>query len=197
MGGGKGEGVYSVCAWPNDHRPSHPYYAGTKHVPGFHQPGRHCVGHARSAVRCSTSPMKGELHPTKNHLWGEPPHFLRFFLRMNDSLECTNLFSGVAISRYCNGDIRKLPRGFLTLCALRYTISFVCLHPAQYVRTPPPPRLPPNLGLEGERYPCGLAYVVRGVFFTVVANRRHPKQGGARAGASPSTKACLGFQNVS
>ena len=29
-------GVYSVCAWPScyDHRPSHPYYAGTEHV-GF------------------------------------------------------------------------------------------------------------------------------------------------------------------
>ena len=35
--GGKGGGlVYSVCAWPSsyDHRPSHPYYAGTEHV-GF------------------------------------------------------------------------------------------------------------------------------------------------------------------
>ena len=37
--GGGGEaagGVYSVCAWPKwyDHRPSHPYYAGTGHV-GF------------------------------------------------------------------------------------------------------------------------------------------------------------------
>ena len=28
--------MYSVCAWPlpYDHRPSHPYYAGTEHV-GF------------------------------------------------------------------------------------------------------------------------------------------------------------------
>ena len=34
--GAGGGGVYSVCAWPYwyDHRPSHPYYAGTEHV-GF------------------------------------------------------------------------------------------------------------------------------------------------------------------
>ena len=32
----EGGGVYSVCAWPfsYDHRPSHPYYAGTEDV-GF------------------------------------------------------------------------------------------------------------------------------------------------------------------
>ena len=30
---------------------------------GFHQPGRHCLHQARSAVRCSTSRTKGELHP--------------------------------------------------------------------------------------------------------------------------------------
>ena len=36
--------VCSFCAWPQsyDHRPSHPYYAGTEHV-GFHQPGRYCL----------------------------------------------------------------------------------------------------------------------------------------------------------
>ena len=33
---------------------------------GFHQPGRHCSHQARSAVRCSASCMKGELHPSKN-----------------------------------------------------------------------------------------------------------------------------------
>ena len=33
---------------------------------GFHQPGRHCLHQARSAVRCSASRMKGELHPFKN-----------------------------------------------------------------------------------------------------------------------------------
>ena len=33
---------------------------------GFHQPGRHCLHQARSAVRCSASRMKGELHPSKN-----------------------------------------------------------------------------------------------------------------------------------
>ena len=33
---------------------------------GFHQPGRHCLHQARSAVRRSASRMKGEMHPSKN-----------------------------------------------------------------------------------------------------------------------------------
>ena len=33
---------------------------------GFHQPGRHCLHQVRSAVRCSASRIKGELHPSKN-----------------------------------------------------------------------------------------------------------------------------------
>ena len=37
---------------------------------GFHRPGTHCLHQARSAVRRWASRMKGELHPTKNRLWG-------------------------------------------------------------------------------------------------------------------------------
>ena len=37
---------------------------------GFPRPGRHCLHQARSAVRCSASRMKGELHPTKSRLRG-------------------------------------------------------------------------------------------------------------------------------
>ena len=33
---------------------------------GFQRPGRHCLHQVRSAVRCSASRMKGELHPSKN-----------------------------------------------------------------------------------------------------------------------------------
>ena len=33
----------------------------------FHQPGRHCLHQARSAVSCLASRMKGEPHPSKNH----------------------------------------------------------------------------------------------------------------------------------
>ena len=36
---------------------------------GFHQPGRHCLHQARSALRYSASRMKGELHPSK-WCWG-------------------------------------------------------------------------------------------------------------------------------
>ena len=35
---------------------------------GFHRQGRRRVHQARSAVRCSASRTKGELHPTKIHL---------------------------------------------------------------------------------------------------------------------------------
>ena len=35
---------------------------------GFHQPDRHCLHQARSAVKCSASRMRGKLHPSKNHL---------------------------------------------------------------------------------------------------------------------------------
>ena len=35
---------------------------------GFHRPGRYCLHQARNAVRCPAMGMKGELHPTKNHL---------------------------------------------------------------------------------------------------------------------------------
>ena len=35
---------------------------------GFHRPGGHRLHQSRSAVRCSASRMKGELHPTKNRL---------------------------------------------------------------------------------------------------------------------------------
>ena len=37
----------------------------------FHRPGRRCLHHTRSAVRCWASRMKGELNPTKNRYWGE------------------------------------------------------------------------------------------------------------------------------
>ena len=35
---------------------------------GFHRPGRHCLHQARIAMGCLRGDMKGELHPTKNHL---------------------------------------------------------------------------------------------------------------------------------
>ena len=49
---------------------------------GFHQPGRHRVHQAQSAVRCSANRTTGELHPTKkHHLRGGFRHlFLRTFL---------------------------------------------------------------------------------------------------------------------
>ena len=40
------------------------YDAATEHV-GFYRPSKNHVHQARSAVGCSASRMKGELHPTK------------------------------------------------------------------------------------------------------------------------------------
>ena len=37
---------------------------------GIQRPGRHSSHQAPRAVRCLASCMKGELHPTKNRLWG-------------------------------------------------------------------------------------------------------------------------------
>ena len=52
---------------------------------GFHQPGRHCLHQARSAVRCSASPMKGELPPSKNRSKDGLTHHAPTFLLMGGS----------------------------------------------------------------------------------------------------------------
>ena len=66
MGGG-GEGVLNLCMSVRrmtiDPRVS---TVPERSTSGFHQPGRHCLHQARSAVRFSTSRMKGELHPSRN-----------------------------------------------------------------------------------------------------------------------------------
>ena len=58
----------------SDHKPSHPYNA----MSGFRRPGRRCLHQARSAVRCSASRMKSELHPAKNCLSGGHRHRVRY-----------------------------------------------------------------------------------------------------------------------
>ena len=52
---------------------------------GFQQPGRHRLHHARSAVGCSVSRMKGELHPSKNRSEDGLRHLVLIFLLMDDS----------------------------------------------------------------------------------------------------------------
>ena len=44
-----------------------------------------CLHQARSAVRCSASRMKGELHPSKNRLKDGLRHLMPTFLRMDNS----------------------------------------------------------------------------------------------------------------
>ena len=67
-GGGVGGGVYSILMHgrsPMAIDPGIPTLPG-RSMSGFHRPGRHCLHQAQSAVSCSASRMKGELHPTKN-----------------------------------------------------------------------------------------------------------------------------------
>ena len=60
---------------------------------GFHPPDRHRVHQAQTAVGCSTSHIKGELHPAKNHLRGGHRHHMRTFLHVDDRFKLTNLIS--------------------------------------------------------------------------------------------------------
>ena len=69
-----GEGVHSlprmsVVVFTTEPDPRIPTMPGRR-TSGFHRPGRHCWCRARSALRCSPSRIKGELHPTQNCLWG-------------------------------------------------------------------------------------------------------------------------------
>ena len=52
---------------------------------GFHQPGRHCWHQARSAVRCSSSRMMVELHPSKNRSYDGLWLLVPTLLLMDDS----------------------------------------------------------------------------------------------------------------
>ena len=52
---------------------------------GFHQPDRHCLRQARSAVRCSASGVKGELRPSENHSCDGLRHLVPTFLLMDDN----------------------------------------------------------------------------------------------------------------
>ena len=55
---------------------------------GFHQPGRHCLNQARSAVRRSACLMEGEVHPTQESFVRRIlAHLVRTVLRMDGSVE--------------------------------------------------------------------------------------------------------------
>ena len=56
-----------------------------RNTSGVHQPGRHCLHQVRSAVRCSASRMKGELHLSKNRAYDELRHLVPTVLLMDDS----------------------------------------------------------------------------------------------------------------
>ena len=104
---------------------------------GVYQPGRHCLHQARSAVRCSASRMKGELHPSKNrssdglrHLmptcsWMTAPmsYFVFFGAATPETamgiLLCNCLVGALPYSHYV---MRSLP-----LCGRGGGMAFVCV----------------------------------------------------------------------
>ena len=85
---------------------------------GFHRPGRYWLHQARSAVRCSASRMKGELHPAKNPLldvWNSAPCAC-FFFRIDDKPGMKSYFfflvwslSETTVGTLCNCLVGALP----------------------------------------------------------------------------------------
>ena len=90
---------------------------------GFHQPGIHCLHQARSAVSCSASRMKGDLHPSKNRSHDGLRYFVHPFLFMDDS---TNELLSLLVwplqrqqwlLLLCNGSVGALPYSHYVLRA--------------------------------------------------------------------------------
>ena len=84
-GGGRGGGtqfVHGRSRMTID--PSIPTMPG-RSTSGFYPRGRHCLNQARSAVTCSASCMKGELHPCKNCSNDGLRHLAPIFVLMDDS----------------------------------------------------------------------------------------------------------------
>ena len=96
---------------------------------GFHQPGRHCLHQARSAMRCSTSRMNGELHPSNNRSSDGLRHLVRTFLLIDDSADELLCFLVWLLQRQqwvllCNCLVGALPYSHyvmrsLPLCGVR------------------------------------------------------------------------------
>ena len=110
---------------------------------GFHRPGRHRLHQARSAVRCSASRMKGELHPAKKHfrilcvlscIWMTASNEFIYFLVWP--------LPETAIGILCNCLVGALPYTHYVisspLCGVRV------LHSAQNDPTRPPSWIPPK-----------------------------------------------------
>ena len=104
---------------------------------GFHQPGRHCLQQALSAVRCSASRRKGELHPSKNRSKDGLRHLVpTFIVLIDDSVNELLYFLVWPLQTQqraspCNCLMGALPYSHYViwsfpLCGVRV------LHPAQY-----------------------------------------------------------------
>ena len=81
---------------------------------GLHPPGRHCLHQARSAVRCSASRMRSELHRSKNRSCDGLRHLVFTFLSIDDSANELFLFLVWPLQRQqwvllCNCLVGALP----------------------------------------------------------------------------------------
>ena len=105
-----GGGVYSCHAWPQSygHRPSHPYMQcrdGARRV--ITDRADIACAKAQSTVACLASRMKGELHPTKNHLRGTggtlPQHSLYSSMKLLAHKTCEGFYRCKADATMCFG----------------------------------------------------------------------------------------------
>ena len=78
--------MYSVCAcpWSYDHKPSHPYYAGTEHV-GFSPTRQTLLAPSAKRREMFGESPKGELHPSKDHSKDGLLHLVPTLLLLDDS----------------------------------------------------------------------------------------------------------------
>ena len=78
---------------------------------GYHRPGKHRV---HQATKREAIGMKGELHPTENHLKGGLPHLVRPFLHINYSFEKKRKKKGMATAG--GGVPARSPGTHILLC---------------------------------------------------------------------------------
>ena len=95
---------------------------------GSHRTGRHCLHQARSAVRCSASRKKSELHATTSRSGSGPRCLVRTLVHMADSAERLNLLSGLAKSGDSNGYTMQLPRRCLIRLSPSTELRFSTRH---------------------------------------------------------------------
>ena len=157
---------------------------------GYHQPGRHCLHHARSAVRFPASRIKGELPHFKNARKTDFRHLAPTFLLVDDNANELLCFlvrppqrqQWVLLFNCLVGALPYSPymmRSF-PLCGVtvHYPAHYDLLDNPQSDRQQPPPKK--------KRYPGCLAHAEIGMYDSVVAGSPFLQDG-------PATNSCRTF----